>query len=206
QVGGLQTDAAHARAHPEQLRRERDRLSHKNAQAAEHLEKLDLELDTLVQAEGGLQATLSTSRQNLAERTGDLARNRAAIDEQGRRLADLRARGSGLASRIEVLEGLERSHDGLGAGIKEGFNLLDEGGSPRLADTVVGLVGDLLSAPREYAPLLDLALGATAQCFVVRDLERVTAALADLHAPISGRVSFLSLRAGPPPAAADRLP
>src|SRR5439155_18132355 len=62
------------------------------------------------------------------------------------------------------------------------------------ADTVVALVGDLLSAPREYAPLLDLALGGTAQCFVVRDLDRVTEALADLPAVISGRVSFLPLR------------
>jgi chromosome segregation protein len=192
----LQNDATHARAHLEQLSRERDRLSHKNAQAAEHLEKLDLELDTLVQAESGLQANLSAARQTLAEQADELARNRAAIDGQGRRLADLRARGSGLASRIEVLEGLERSHEGLGTGIKEVISLLDEGRSPALADTVVGLVGDLLSAPREYAPLLDLALGATAQCFVVRDLQRVTDALAELPAPISGRVSFLPLRPG----------
>src|SRR5262245_28165589 len=74
QVVRLQNDATHARAHLEQLRRERDRLSHKNAQAAEHLEKLDLELDTLVQAEGGLQGTLSNARQTLAERTDGLAR------------------------------------------------------------------------------------------------------------------------------------
>src|SRR5205823_369591 len=123
--------------------------------------------------------------------------NRAAIDTKGRCLADLRARGSGLASRIEVLEGLQRSHEGLGTGIKEVIRLLEEGQSAPLADTVVGLVGDLLSAPREYAPLLDLALGATAQCFVVRDLERVTDALADLPAAISGRVSFLPLRPDP---------
>src|SRR5438876_10297357 len=59
QVVRLHNDATHARAHVEQLRRERDRLNHKNAQAAEHLEKIDLELETLVQAEAGLQATLS---------------------------------------------------------------------------------------------------------------------------------------------------
>lgn len=195
QVVRLQNDATHARAHVEQLRRERDRLNHKNAQAAEHLEKLDLELDTLVQAETALQQTLSGAKSTLAERTDDFARNRAAIDEQGRRLADLRARGSGLASRIEVLEGLQRSHEGLGTGIKEVISLLDEGRSAPLAETVVGLVGDLLSAPREYAPLLDLALGSTAQCFVVRDLRRVTDALAELPVPISGRVSFLPLTA-----------
>jgi len=206
QVVRLQNDATHARAHLEQLSRERDRLSHKNAQAAEHLEKLDLELDTLVQAEGGLQGTLATARQGLAERNDDLARNRAAIDDQGRRLADLRARGSGLASRIEVLERLERSHEGFGTGIKEVISLLDERRSAPLAETVVGLVGDLLSAPRDDAPLLDLALGVTAQCFVVRDLERVTAALADLPKPISGRVSFLSLRPDTPAVAVDELP
>jgi chromosome segregation protein len=205
QVVRLQNDATHARAHVEQLRRERERLSHKNAQAAEHLEKLDLELDTLVQAEAGLQGRLATERQGLADRTDAFARNRAAIDERGRRLADLRARGSGLASRIEVLEGLVRSHEGLGTGIKEVISLLDEGRSP-LCETVVGLVGDLLSAPREYAPLLDLALGGKAQCFVVRDLQRLTDALADWPVAIPGRVSFLPLRTGGPAPAADGLP
>ena len=43
-----------------------------------------------------------------------------------RRASDLRARQSGLRSRVEVLEGLERSHEGFGAGAREVFALLEQ--------------------------------------------------------------------------------
>src|SRR5205823_825950 len=147
QAARLQNDAVSARAHLDQLRRERERLSLRNAQAAEHLASLDLELETLTHADADLQTRLTVTRQTLTERTAERDQTRDHIDAQRHRLSDLRAQGSGLASRIEVLENLERSREGFGAGIREVLELLSAqalGGPPAgLADGVIGLVGDL---------------------------------------------------------------
>jgi chromosome segregation protein len=192
----LQNDAVSARAHLDQLGRERDRLSAKNAQAAESLASLDLELETLNRADADLQNRLTAARYALADRTADRDTTRESIDSHRLRLADLKAHGSGLASRIEVLENLERSREGFGAGIREVLEVVaagDWGG-------VIGLVGDLLTAPREVAHLLDIALGPAAQCVLVRDPAQLAPALAARSQPFAGRVSFLPLQ---PDAVAD---
>jgi chromosome segregation protein len=187
----LQNDAVSAKAHLDQLRRERDRLSARNAQAASNLATLDLELQTLTGADDELQGRLTAGRYALADRTADRDRTRDAIDAARHRLGDLKAHASGLASRIEVLENLERSREGYGAGIREVLEIVAAG---EWGD-VVGLVGDLLTAPREVAHLLDIALGPMAQCLLVRDAERLALALAGRTEPFAGRVSFLPLAA-----------
>src|SRR6202008_2719105 len=53
-------------------------------------------------------------------------RLRQVRDETTQRAGDLREQRSGLASRIEVLEGLERSHEGLGTGVREVMDLLEK--------------------------------------------------------------------------------
>src|SRR5207248_7723280 len=119
-----------------------------------------------------LQARLAAGRQALADQRQERERLAQLGDETGRLVADLRAQRSGLASRVEVLEGLERSHEGLGTGVREVLALL-EGPDPGPWGTVLGMTANLLSARREYAPLIDLALGETAQRFLVRDASRL---------------------------------
>jgi hypothetical protein len=58
--------------------------------------------------------------------------------------------------------------------------------------TIVGMIADLLTVRREYAPLIDLALGDWAQRFLVRDAGTLAEALQQ-RGPFSGRVSFLPL-------------
>jgi chromosome segregation protein len=55
------------------------------------------------------------------------------------------------------------------------------------------MIADFLTVRREYAPLIDLALGDWAQRFVVRDEKLLAQALAERAEPFSGRVSFLPL-------------
>ena len=112
--------------------------------------------------------------------------------ESQQQVADLRAERTGLTSRIEVLEGLERSHEGLGTGVREVFAFLEQ---PELGPwrTVLGILADFLTVRREYAPLIDLALGDRAQRFLVRDLAQLHEALQQHPEPFSGRVSFLPL-------------
>src|SRR5262249_48636601 len=130
----------------------------------------------------------------------ELDRFRQRCEETSQRIADLRAQRSGLASRIEVLEGLERSQEGLGTGVREVFALLKQpDAGPWRA--VVGMVADLLTVRREYAPLIDLALGERAQRFLIRDAALLAEALQQRSQPFSGRVSFSEIQsngAAPP--------
>jgi chromosome segregation protein len=196
QVVHLQNEAINNKGRLEDLIQERNRHSRKSEAAAEHLASLDLELLELKSADEGLQARLAGARQALTELRQERDRLRQVGDATVARAADLRARRSGLASRIEVLQGLERSHEGLGTGVREVFALLErpDAGPWR---TVLGIVADFLTVRREFAPLIDLALGDRAQRFLVRDTALLGEALRQLPAPFSGRVSFLPLAPEP---------
>ena len=126
-------------------------------------------------------------------------------DQTNERISELRQQRSGLASRIEVLEGLIRSHEGLGTGVREMIGLIEQT-DPESWSTVIGMIADFLTVKREYAPLIDLALGEWAQRFVVRDGQQLAQALSARTRPFSGRVSFLPLVAIPQGADAEHDP
>ncbi|HEV3204719.1 MAG TPA: chromosome segregation protein SMC [Gemmataceae bacterium] len=217
QAARLHNDAVSFQARLETLCRERDRLFHKTEQASGHLASLDLELDNLSKVDEGLQSRLAASRQALLEQKLERERLRQLHDDTGKTISDLRAQRSGLASRNEVLEGLEKSHEGLGTGVRELITLLSEetekkqqeiASAPRspgtelpipankpftLSQVVLGMVADFLTVRREYAPLIDLVLGDRAQRFLVSDVDRLAEILNNRPQPLSGRVSFLPL-------------
>jgi chromosome segregation protein len=197
QAGHLQNDAVSYKADMDNLVRECERLRRQSEQAAESLASVDLALQELTQADAALQGRLSAAKQALADRRQERERLRQLQEETAAAAADRRERRSGLASRIEVLEGLERSQEGLGTGVREVLELV-RGPEPGPWQAVVGMVADLLTVRHEYAPLIDLALGERAQRFVVRDPVQLHEALARRGQPFSGRVSFLTLA---PPAA-----
>jgi chromosome segregation protein len=204
QAARLQNDAVSYKAHLDNLARERERLRQKSEQAVEHLASLDVELEELTRAETALQDRLSAARGTLTELRQERDRLLQARDEAGQLAADLRARRSGLASRIEVLEGLERSHEGLGTGARELFALLEQP-DPGPWRTVRGIVADFLAVRREFAPLIDLALGERAHRFLAEDANVLARALRERNRPFSSRVSFLPLP-GSTAADASRLP
>src|SRR5262249_17036082 len=149
-------------------------------------------------------ARLVTARQALTESRQERERLEQLREATTGLMADLRAQRSGLASRIEVLEGLERSHEGLGTGGREVFALLEQP-DPGPWRTVLGMVADFLTVRHEYAPLIDLALGDLAQHFLVRDVALLDEALRRREQTLSGRVSFLPL-IPPAPAEAPDVP
>jgi chromosome segregation protein len=195
----LQNDAVSFKAQVDNLARERVRLRQRTEQAAEHLASLDLELAELTAADEGLQGRLGAARQAQADLRQERDRLHQFRESTAQRAADLRARRSGLASRIEVLEGLERSHEGLNSGAREVFALLEQP-DPGPWSTVRGIVAEFLTVRREFAPLIDLALGERAQRFLVRDPELLAQALQERTEPFSGRVSFLPVPPGRPAA------
>jgi chromosome segregation protein len=193
QAGNLHNEAVTCKAQVDNLKRERQRLLQKTEQAAEHLATLDLDLQELARADEELQARLAAAKQALVEQRQERERLQQVQEEMAKLAADLRAQQSGLASRIEVLEGLERSHEGLGTGVREVIALREQR-EPGGWRNVLGMIADLLTVRREYAPLIDLALGDWSQRFVVRDMEALSQLLQQRSQPFSGRVSFLPLR------------
>jgi chromosome segregation protein len=186
----LQNDVVSYKAQVDNLARERQRLRHRSEQAAENLASLDVELQQLKAGDEALQVRVTAARQTLSEFRQQRERLRGVYEETNRRTVELRTQRSGLGSRIEILEGLERSHEGLGTGPREVLALLEQG-NPGPWKTVMGIVADFLTVRREYAPLIDLALGDRAQRFLVRDAELLAVALRQRSEPFSGRVSFL---------------
>jgi chromosome segregation protein len=150
-------------------------------------------LEDLSKNDADLQQQLAGAKQNLAEHLtyrDELRRNADAL--QADLDADREAR-SALRGRADVLVGLEQSLDGLGAGVRAVLGRL-AANDPQLA-AVAGLVADLITAPRDVAPLIDLALGDAAQRFVVTDpaaVDEITAALSD----VPGRVGLTPLSPG----------
>lgn len=197
-TGRLENDVVSLKADVDRYVRERQQLLAKTERAAENLASLDVELQGLTAADEQLQGRLTAARQRLAEHRQERDRLGRLLDDTTQLAADLRAQRSGVTSRVEVLEGLERSHEGLGTGVREVFDLLEHDPSEPWG-SVVGLVADLLRVRREYAPLIDLALGETAQHFLVRDPAALQQALARRGQPFSGRVSFLPLALGTRP-------
>jgi chromosome segregation protein len=222
QAARLQNDVVGHKAQVDNLRRERERLLHKSEQAAEHLGSVNLELQQLSQADEDLQVRLGAARQDLAQERKERERLGQLQDGVIQSLGNRRAQRSGLASRIEVLEGLERGQEGLGTGVREVLAILsgEDNSGPKgeihdsskaetsfrdpqssifdLRQIVIGMVADLLTVRHEYAPLIDLALGDRAQRFLVRDAKLLAESLARIEKPFSGRVSFLPLKAFSP--------
>lgn len=186
----LQNDAVGIRARLDQTESERGRIGTKSAQAAEDLAGVNQELESLSTSDQELQSRLTAARRRLADHETASDQADQQVDRLRHQLAEWNAERSGLASRIELLEHLERSRDGLGDGIREVLELTQRGELP----SVVGLVGDLLDAPREVAHLLDIALGLSAQWFVVRSSDDVSQALMSRTGSLAGRVTLMPLR------------
>jgi len=189
-AASMQNNVASYKAQVGGLKGERERLRLRSEQAAEILATVDVELQELKAADEALKGRLEAARQTLSDSRQERERSRQVYDETTTAAGDLRMERSGVSSRIAVLEGLERSHEGLGTGPREVLALLEEP-EPGPWRTVMGIVADFLTVRREYAPLIDLALGDRAQRFLVRDAEQLAEALRQRGQPFSGRVSFL---------------
>jgi chromosome segregation protein len=209
QTTRLQNDAISLRARLDNQRGRYDGLKARSAVAAEHIASIDQELHELLQSEAHVQQMLADARSELGKVEDERDHLRQRSEETKQQLGELRIRRGGLASRIELLSQLESSQEGLGTGVREVLDLVQ--GSPSLREGssepewsfVVGLVADCLTVPREIAPLIDLAIGESSQCILVRDEAKLDEALRRRDRPFSGRVSFLPIPPlpSPPPAA-----
>ncbi len=168
---------------------------------------LETALDGLSRADADVQARLADARDALDHLHADRDTLAESQDVVQRRLEGLRVRQGDLRGRAEVLEGLERAQEGLGAGVRavlERIGSVDS--SSILHASSLSLVADLLTVPRDAAAPVELALGDAAQRFVVRDPTAIDAVAAAV-AGVPGRVGFIPLSSpSPGPAVPGHAP
>ena len=157
-----------------------------------------------------LQGELEELRRRRAELTEDVQRQAhalAAAKEQllqfqqqyaacQDELAELRQRQSGVVERASLLDELLRRHEGLSAGVKEVLARAGNPADPAFRD-VCGLAADVLHVSVEVAPLVEIALGQTAQHVVVGQQGELLAYLQRESNRLGGRVGFVWLDARP---------
>jgi chromosome segregation protein len=199
QAARCHNEVASRKTEVETLGRERDRLAQKATNAANALGALRAQVGGLHENDQVLQARLAAARHVLeSERTGRNSLH-SQITETNRKVIELKAAQTGLAGRIDVLEMLEASREGLAAGVRQILDWLQAPSTaPEGADWdpawCIGLVADVLTVEREHAPIIDLALGERAQHLIVLDELRLERALAVHAQSLAGRVSFIVLR------------
>jgi len=195
QAGTLQTQAESAKQQLERYYRDREQRRRRAEQKAAELGSLERVLEDLDRTGADLQHRLSLVKQAHAQRLQERDDLRRQADALQQEIADLHVRRGDLRGRIDVLEALERSQEGIGTGVREVVAMLraESSEGSEITRIAIGLVADFLSVPRDVAPLIDLALGDVAQHVLVRDAERLDRWLAERDRPFSGRVSFLPL-------------
>jgi chromosome segregation protein len=170
------------RAQVERLGRELTRKKAEAERVSAEAAALGHALDDLSRSDADVQQRLTALRADLARlhaEQADLRHRAAALQPE---LDANRERRGALGGRAEVLDNLERTQDGLGAGVREVLGAAECPGR-------LGLVADLITVPHEIAPLIDLALGEKAQFVAVKANE--LDAILTRYAGLTGRVGFL---------------
>jgi chromosome segregation protein len=189
------------------LERQRNELARKQADAestAGKHDSLERAVNELSKTDDDLRDRLDATRTALASLVAERDSNRAKAEALQPSLDVLRDQRSTLRGRIELLEHLDRSFDGFDAGVRAVAELRSTGTNPHL-QSIIGLVADLVTVPRDVAPLIDLAIGEIAQRFVVdqvSDWESLVESLGELP----GRVGFIPLAIEPTDSAENDVP
>lgn len=186
-------EAVSLQAQLKTLQAHREKLLDRQSQASQSLEQLALESRELEQAERELQEVWQAARQTCQEVRQRRDHTRQHLEQLTQECIRRKEHRSALAAQAEVLEAWERSWEGVGAGVRQVLQWSNE--SPTGRANVLGLVADLITVAREYAGLIDLALGQRAEAILVRDVSAWPTCQAELADQLSGSVTFIPLLA-----------
>jgi chromosome segregation protein len=170
----------------------RERCTERMAELDRTLDGLQQQLDELRRWREEATRRVEEEAESLLAAENELARFRQQHDLQQKLLAEMRERRTGAAERAAVLDEIVRRHEGLSAGVKE---VLQRAANP--ADAVFrgvhGLVADLFLVSVEVAPLVEIALGQTAQHVVATHSQGLLEHLQRESNRLGGRVGFVWL-------------
>ncbi|MCF0234636.1 MAG: hypothetical protein HUK22_06615, partial [Thermoguttaceae bacterium] len=153
------------------------------------------ELTAQVAALQGDGAALDRKRENSFQRLGELKKRREDLRrELGAKqtvFSELERKRAGFLERSALLRDLLRKYEGLSPGVKEVLRATKDPASP--FSRAFGLVADLIRVNVEAAPLVELALGRTAQYVVVPPDPELFRHIERRGARFAGRVGFIWL-------------
>ena len=201
----LVREAADARSRETSSKTQVERLQNEYTRKRGQIEKSAAERRTLSKtledfsvADADVQTRLIATKERLGQLRGNREELTKRISRVQKILEEQRVRRGDLRGRIEILDNLEQSLEGLGTGVRFILQKIKAEQSqaskpPSTFNSILGLVADLLTVPHEVAGFVELALGETAQRFVVRspgDRDALVSAIGD----VPGRVGFVPYR------------
>ncbi len=155
-------------------------------------ETLNQQQQSLIEQQVEFTRTVDQRQHELTAKVAQVQELRSELQRRTRDLADQRQRHAVAVERATLLTELESRFEGLTAGVKEVLLNARESTSGPFRD-VHGLVADLIRAPIEYAPLIDIALGECGQHVVVGPDDELMSLLSEQPYPFTGRVAFVRL-------------
>ena len=149
------------------------------------------ELELATRHEQELAEEVGTKGKTLAAAKANLQETQKKLQQGRDELNDLRQRHSSVRERAAVLDELEKSHEGLAAGVRVVLQAAGDAADGPFAE-VRGLVADLLQVDVDVAPLVDVALGERAQHLALGGDSLLEEIQAGRYRP-PGRVGFIRL-------------
>ena len=126
--------------------------------------------------------------ENLRQEFANLRVKEAELKESlEQNLADL----SRKETRVKLLNEMQAEYEGYNGTVRK--LLLDAGKNPELKKLLVGVVGELITVPKEYQTAIEMALGAAVQNIVTHNEENAKRLVAYLKERNYGRATFLPL-------------
>jgi len=181
----------------QQLGQEKQRLLQRQEQVRAEIEQLKHTLAQLEQRARELAEQIEQQRRELEQTQQRAERLDADQAELSRQLAVAKEQRSGLVSRKQTLQDLDRKLEGVEAGIREVLRVKDQEGEAGTFSYVRGMLADAIAVDVAHALLIEAALGEYDQYLLVDD-SRALAADVQRLAAMPGRVPVICLDRLPP--------
>jgi chromosome segregation protein len=150
-----------------------------------------------------LKETIKTAAADVRVAEAKTNEHRRNLDRRSGETAALRTRLEGVRQRYLVLEDLQQRHEGVSGGVRTVLEQLSAPNHP-LADSVEGMVAEMVTANVEIAPMIDAALGERAQYLVARSAE-LADAICSGEIVADGRVGIIRSDLLPEPPTENRI-
>ncbi len=171
------------------------KLEARREEVAASLERLRAEEDQLQADARNLEAAIQERRGRLEEKRHEAESRQKELEDVGERLARAKETASGLQSRRQVLEDLERRGEGIPAAVRLVREAISAGPS---AGAWRGMIADLIEVDAAGAVIIESALGPAEKLLVADRQADVLALARELRGRLPGQVRFLALDAMPP--------
>ena len=166
------------------------------ARARQRREKVHEELAELAMYRRDLEAKvrhlnekLESCQERLASINQEINQLEESLLSLDERLTEQRDRLTSKEARRQTLQDLERRREGMGAGVKQVLNAIQQ--QPAQLEGVLGTVAELLQVDVEYAVAIEAALTAAAQIIVTEQTVDTCLAIEFLRKDDRGRATFL---------------